>query len=80
LPGSAWPGARSLRSVGITADTLRSYDCVVIATDHRDFDYQLIATSAQLIVDSRNSVRARASHVFRVGAPHPQVADAPVLV
>jgi UDP-N-acetyl-D-glucosamine dehydrogenase len=80
LPGCAWPGARSLRSVEITADTLRSYDCVVIATDHRAFDYQLIATSAQLIVDSRNSVRARASHVFRVGAPHPAVADAPVLV
>jgi UDP-N-acetyl-D-glucosamine dehydrogenase len=71
LAASSWPGGRPLCSVEITPDTLRSYDCVVVVTDHRAFDYQQIVASARLIVDSRNAIRERASHVFRVGAPQP---------
>jgi UDP-N-acetyl-D-glucosamine dehydrogenase len=43
-------------SVPITKDTLRKYDCVVIATDHSCYDYELIVKNASLVVDTRNAV------------------------
>lgn len=33
-------------------------DCVVIVTDHSDFDYQKLLNSARLIVDTRNAMKA----------------------
>jgi len=41
-------------SIALTADVLRSADCVVIVTDHDMLDKQLIASNARLIVDTRN--------------------------
>src|SRR5450755_4753459 len=35
----------------------RQADCVVIITDHSDFDYQGLLDSAKLIVDTRNAMR-----------------------
>lgn len=34
---------------------LASYDCILIATDHSDYDFAAIATQAQLLVDTRNA-------------------------
>lgn len=42
-----------LNSVAVTAQSIRDYDCVVLATAHNAFDYDLIAEHAQLIVDTR---------------------------
>jgi UDP-N-acetyl-D-glucosamine dehydrogenase len=36
-------------------------DCVVIVTDHTDFDYQSLLNSAKLIVDTRNAMKKFAS-------------------
>jgi UDP-N-acetyl-D-glucosamine dehydrogenase len=36
-------------------DNLGSYDCVLIATDHSDYDFAEIARHAQLLVDTRNA-------------------------
>jgi len=47
-------------SVPLTKETLRSYDCVVIATDHSCYDYKFIADNASLIVDTRNAVNGAA--------------------
>ncbi len=44
-------------SVPLTAESLGSYDCVLIATHHRAYDWQLIADHAKLIVDTRNALR-----------------------
>lgn len=33
------------------------YDCVLIVTDHSDYDYQWIAQHASLVVDTRNATR-----------------------
>jgi UDP-N-acetyl-D-glucosamine dehydrogenase len=38
-------------------DNLGQYDCVLIVTDHSDYDYQKIVRESQLIVDSRNATR-----------------------
>ena len=35
----------------------READCVVIITDHSDFDYKALLDSARLIVDTRNAMR-----------------------
>lgn len=36
---------------------LGQYDCVLIATDHSDYDYRRIVEESQLVVDSRNATR-----------------------
>jgi UDP-N-acetyl-D-glucosamine dehydrogenase len=33
------------------------YDCVVIVTDHSDYDYRRIVQESQLVVDTRNATR-----------------------
>jgi len=41
---------------------LGQYDCVVIVTDHSDYDYARIVKEAQLVVDTRNATRGIASN------------------
>lgn len=47
-----------MHSVDINPQSLASYDCVLVATDHSSYDYQQIVDSAQLVVDSRNATRS----------------------
>lgn len=42
-----------LSSVELTAQTIGGYDCVLLATDHDVFDYDLLVANAPLIVDTR---------------------------
>ncbi|MDR7465603.1 MAG: nucleotide sugar dehydrogenase, partial [Armatimonadota bacterium] len=44
-----------LRSVPLSADLLKGYDAVVIATDHSAFDYAWVVDHARLVVDLRNA-------------------------
>ena len=44
-----------LRSKRLTATMLKSYDCVLIATDHSAYDYDWIVANARLVVDTRNA-------------------------
>ena len=55
-----------MKSVPLSADALKTYDCVIIATHHRAYDWQMIADAAPLIVDTRNAlhgVRGRRDHI-----------------
>lgn len=45
--------AFDLKSVKLTAKVLQNVDCVIIATDHDDFDYEFIYENAKLIIDTR---------------------------
>ena len=38
-------------------DNLGQYDCILIVTDHTDYDYKKIVNEAQLVVDSRYATR-----------------------
>ena len=38
-------------------DDLGQYDCVLIVTDHSDYDYKEIVNDSKLVVDSRNATR-----------------------
>src|SRR6185503_11022350 len=58
---------RKLKATPFRASTLRSADCVVIATAHKVFDYSLVARQAKTIVDSRNALKGRRTRgVFRL--------------
>jgi len=54
-----------LSSVDITEQTLADCDAVVLATDHDRFDYDLIKSKAQLIIDSRGKYREPAANVIK---------------
>lgn len=45
------------KSVPLTKANLQKYDCVVIATDHSEYDGDFIARNAKLIVDTRNLIK-----------------------
>jgi UDP-N-acetyl-D-glucosamine dehydrogenase len=40
---------------------LGQYDCIVIVTDHSDYDYKKIVGEAQLVVDTRNATKGISS-------------------
>jgi UDP-N-acetyl-D-glucosamine dehydrogenase len=46
-----------LRSVALTRKEVENADAVVIVTDHRAVDYQVLVDQASLIVDTRNATR-----------------------
>ncbi|WP_277374429.1 UDP-N-acetyl-D-glucosamine 6-dehydrogenase [Pseudomonas sp. AA-38] len=54
-----------LSSEPLTAESLASFDAVVLATDHDKFDYALIEAQAKLIIDSRGKYRAPAPHIIK---------------
>jgi UDP-N-acetyl-D-glucosamine dehydrogenase len=65
VPTFAIDGSQ-LKAVEATPAALQEADCVVIVTDHREFDYGAVAGSARLIVDTRNIVPAAAVRVGRL--------------
>ncbi|NLX13069.1 MAG: nucleotide sugar dehydrogenase [Phycisphaerales bacterium] len=57
-----------MKSVPVTPASLKRFDCVVIATDHSSYDYQMIVKNARLVVDTRNAcaaVRGAKKNVFK---------------
>jgi UDP-N-acetyl-D-glucosamine dehydrogenase len=44
-----------MKSVPLTAAKIKSYDCILISTNHSDYDYKWIVKNAKLVVDSRNA-------------------------
>jgi UDP-N-acetyl-D-glucosamine dehydrogenase len=47
----------NLQMERVPLDEISKYDCVVIITDHSDYDYAAIVREAQLVVDTRNATR-----------------------
>ena len=45
----------------VPLEALGQYDCVVIVTDHSDYDYANIVREAKLVVDTRNATRGISS-------------------
>jgi UDP-N-acetyl-D-glucosamine dehydrogenase len=47
-------------------ENLGDYDCVLIVTDHSDYDYDRIVKEARLVVDTRNATKGiRSAKVVR---------------
>ncbi len=51
-------GGVARESRPLTQESLRAVDAVVVVTDHAAVDYQLVARSAPLVLDTRNALRA----------------------
>ena len=49
-------GDMRMKSVELTAVTLKAQDIVLIITDHKAVDYQLVAQHARLVFDTRNAL------------------------
>ncbi len=54
-----------LASVALTPQALAKYDCVLLATDHARFDYDMIRKYARLIVDSRGKYLEPAPNIVK---------------
>lgn len=72
IDADRWPGGQGLDSVPYTREEVASADCVVVLTDHYDFDYEGLAIAARLVVDTRNAIKTQGSNVFKLGAPNPR--------
>lgn len=52
----------AMSSIENLMETVAAVDCVVITTNHRDYDYAAILNAAKLIVDTRNGLGALGSN------------------
>lgn len=66
---------REFYSVDLTEESLASYNCVVLVTDHDDFDVDFIVKHSNCIIDTRNMTKD-VSHgqekITRLGASKPK--------
>lgn len=46
-----------LESVTLSPAVIAGYDCIILATDHDKFDFQMIRENAKLIIDTRGKYR-----------------------
>jgi len=70
-----WSGRLDIKAVELSRGSIGRYDCVVIITDHKAFDYAAIVAEADVVVDTRNAIKKTYPHVFRLGAPRPENED-----
>lgn len=54
-----------LRSITLNAEQIASYDLVLIATNHDAFDYEMIRSNSQLIVDTRDVYRVASNNIVK---------------
>ncbi len=54
-----------LSSIEISAENLKAYDCVLIATDHDAFDYEMIQENSSIVVDTRGRYQKGTSNVVK---------------
>jgi UDP-N-acetyl-D-glucosamine dehydrogenase len=46
-----------MTSTPLSPEMLKNYDCVLVATHHAAYDWQMIADNATLIIDTRNAMK-----------------------
>jgi len=55
--GREWSGRYDIKSVELTRGSISRYDCIVIVTDHKAFDYDGMVPESDLIVDTQTRSR-----------------------
>jgi len=50
-------GDLGMKSVPLSPESIASYDAVLIATNHKVYDWQMVADHAKLIIDTRGATR-----------------------
>lgn len=54
-----------LSSVPLNPTTIADYDCLLLATDHDKFNYEMIKKHAKLIIDSRGRYLGSDAHIIK---------------
>lgn len=54
-----------LSSVELTSDSLQNYDCIIIATNHDRFDYEMLKQNARLLIDTRGVYTTPTENVIK---------------
>ena len=57
IPSAGHGRKYALNMTSQSLDHIPEYDCVVISTDHSQYDYPAIVSKAQLVVDTRNATK-----------------------
>jgi len=65
VPQAEWNG-HVLESQPLSPDLVAEADCVLLMTDHEDYDYAQIAQQAQLIVDTRNAFAGQEGRIVKL--------------
>jgi UDP-N-acetyl-D-glucosamine dehydrogenase len=59
---------QSVHSIDYDLERFRSYDCFVLITNHKSFDYQELADLGVAIIDTRNAFEGvEGSHIYKLG-------------
>lgn len=66
LPSMRHHDLPELESQNLTPEFLAMQDCVLIATDHSAYDYDMIVASSQLVIDTRNATANVSQHRDRI--------------
>ena len=59
VPSLRLEGGAQMQAVPVTAELLAGIDCAVVVTNHKAFDWQLIADHAPLVLDTRNALNGQ---------------------
>jgi UDP-N-acetyl-D-glucosamine dehydrogenase len=66
IPKAKTNDGRVFNSIDLTTEALTSVDCIVLTTNHKDFDVEFIKKHAKLIVDMRNMIEEGAENVYKL--------------
>jgi UDP-N-acetyl-D-glucosamine dehydrogenase len=57
VPSIKMDGDKIMKSANLTAELLKNADCVVIVTDHTNYDYNWVVRNSKLVFDTRNATK-----------------------
>jgi len=55
----------NLKASSFSAETISKADCIIISTDHDDFDYELLQQKAKIIIDTRGRYKKNYPNVVK---------------
>jgi UDP-N-acetyl-D-glucosamine dehydrogenase len=64
-------GKNTMNSTQLSSDAIARQDCVIILTDHSDYDFKAIVAAARLVIDTRNATKdlnAFTDNIIKLGA------------
>jgi UDP-N-acetyl-D-glucosamine dehydrogenase len=59
-------GGINLKGIKLNKHNLKTYDCIILVTDHSNLDYAFIKNNAKLIFDTRNVYKTNSKKVVRL--------------
>jgi len=64
-------GKNTISSTQLSSELIAQQDCVIILTDHSDYDFKAVVAAARLVIDTRNATKdlnAFTNNIIKLGA------------